>query len=561
MKYSENKMKFKNKKSVILTVIGCIVIIGAAVAAWRITASRTHIAFVNYQAVTLGQIAKANDNSSVRISELSPEELGDAGKYDMVFVNAMGLRITDEQRQQLIDAAEKGTPVMTTAVTNPQNNILSVDSVDVAYLKQYLTGGRGNYRNMLRYVRRFIDGKKLFAPMPGDPVLTASSLLYYPAPDDDLNFSSVREYEQYLRKSGKWKDNAPRIILTGRMGVPDPLIQSLEEAGNIVYPVNSIQLFISQGHADSVPADAMINMAHGRMSDDVTKYLEKANIPLFAPLNVNRDYDEWMADKMGMSGGFLSQSIVTPEIDGAVLPYSLFAQYTGDDGLPYVEAIPDRLASFTETVGNYTSLRRKSNADKKIAIFYFKGPGQTALVADGMEVAPSLFNLLTRLKAEGYRVDNLPATAEDLEKIINENGRIFNEYATGRKNDFVKHNSPQIISRADYDKWSAAALPDKMRQAVDSVDGEFPGHGLADDRGNLALARINLGNVVLIPQTPAGLGSDDFKIVHGTNAAPPHNYVASYLWARYGFGADALLHFGAHGSLEFTPRKQAALGS
>lgn len=561
MKYSENKMKFKNKKSVILTAIGCIVIIGAAVAAWRITASRTHIAFVNYQAVTLGQIAKANDNSSVRISELSPEELGDAGKYDMVFVNAMGLRITDEQRQQLIDAAEKGTPVMTTAVTNPQNNILSVDSVDVAYLKQYLTGGRGNYRNMLRYVRRFIDGKKLFAPMPGDPVLTASSLLYYPAPDDDLNFSSVREYEQYLRKSGKWKDNAPRIILTGRMGVPDPLIQSLEEAGNIVYPVNSIQLFISQGHADSVPADAMINMAHGRMSDDVTKYLEKANIPLFAPLNVNRDYDEWMADKMGMSGGFLSQSIVTPEIDGAVLPYSLFAQYTGDDGLPYVEAIPDRLASFTETVGNYTSLRRKSNADKKIAIFYFKGPGQTALVADGMEVAPSLFNLLTRLKAEGYRVDNLPATAEDLEKIINENGRIFNEYATGRKNDFVKHNSPQIISRADYDKWSAAALPDKMRQAVDSVDGEFPGHGLADDRGNLALARINLGNVVLIPQTPAGLGSDDFKIVHGTNAAPPHNYVASYLWARYGFGADALLHFGAHGSLEFTPRKQAALGS
>ncbi|MDE5723508.1 MAG: cobaltochelatase subunit CobN, partial [Paramuribaculum sp.] len=52
-----------------------------------------------------------------------------------------------------------------------------------------------------------------------------------------------------------------------------------------------------------------------------------------------------------------------------------------------------------------------------------------------------------------------------------------------------------------------------------------------------------------------------FKNVHGTDAAPPHNYVAAYLWARYGFGADALMHFGAHGSLEFTPRKQAALGS
>ena len=67
--------------------------------------------------------------------------------------------------------------------------------------------------------------------------------------------------------------------------------------------------------------------------------------------------------------------------------------------------------------------------------------------------------------------------------------------------------------------------------------------------------------MVLIPQTAAGLGDDEFKIVHGTEVAPPHNYVASYLWARYGFDADALIHFGAHGSLEFTPRKQVALGS
>lgn len=86
-------------------------------------------------------------------------------------------------------------------------------------------------------------------------------------------------------------------------------------------------------------------------------------------------------------------------------------------------------------------------------------------------------------------------------------------------------------------------------------------YGLKTDDGNLALARLVFGNVVLIPQTAAGLGDDDFRIVHGTDVAPPHNYVASYLWARHGFGADALIHFGAHGNLEFTPRKQVALGS
>ncbi|MDE7152237.1 MAG: cobaltochelatase subunit CobN, partial [Candidatus Amulumruptor sp.] len=285
------------------------------------------------------------------------------------------------------------------------------------------------------------------------------------------------------------------------------------------------------------------------------------NVPLFSPVTANRAYDEWRADKMGMHGGFLSQSIVTPEIDGAIRTFTLFAHFTGDAGLPYLDAIPDRLTDFVATVNNHIALRRKPEADKKIAIFYFKGPGQNALVAEGMEVAPSLFNLLTRLKAEGYTVTGLPADAAALEKLINENGKVFNNYATGARADFVNTRNPQTVTRADYDRWCDLSFSREMRADIDAVDGEFPGHGLSDGNGNIALARLQFGNIVLIPQTAAGLGDDDFKIVHGTDAAPPHSYVAAYLWARHGFGADALMHFGAHGSLEFTPRKQAALGS
>lgn len=550
-----------SKKKTILLSITCAGIVGAGFLLWNSLASRTRIAFVNYQAITLGQISKANDNSSVTIHELAPDQLDKAGKYDMVFVNGMGLRIDAGQRQLLIDAAEAGTPVLTTAATNPQNQINSVDSIDCEFLRQYLAGGRNNYRNMLRYVRKFIDGKKLFVDEPGDPVVAAGSLLYHPSADDDLAFGSVAEYEQWLRSQGKWSDTAPRIILTGQMGVADSLVRRLESTGNMVYPVSVIQPFIAAGHADSVQASAMINMAHGRMGDAVVRWLDSHNIPLFSPVNANRDYDEWMADKMGMSGGFMSQSIVTPEIDGAIRPFTLFAHFTGDDGLPTVEAIPGRLDDFVATVNNYTALARKANKDKKIAIFYFKGPGQSALVAEGMDVARSLYNLLVKLRNEGYNVDDLPADAAGLEKLIAANGRVFNEYAEGAQTDFVRNNNPQLISREDYDAWCDNAFSKEMRAEIDAVDGEFPGHGLKDDTGNLALARISLGNVVLIPQTAAGLGSDDFKNVHGTDAAPPHNYVAAYLWARYGFGADALMHFGAHGSLEFTPRKQAALGS
>ena len=75
----------------------------------------------------------------------------------------------------------------------------------------------------------------------------------------------------------------------------------------------------------------------------------------------------------------------------------------------------------------------------------------------------------------------------------------------------------------------------------------------------LAVARIDLGNVVLLPQPMAAVGDDAFAIVHGAKTAPPHPYIGAYLWAQYGFGADAMIHFGTHGSLEFTPRKQVAL--
>ena len=92
-----------------------------------------------------------------------------------------------------------------------------------------------------------------------------------------------------------------------------------------------------------------------------------------------------------------------------------------------------------------------------------------------------------------------------------------------------------------------------------ATDGEFPDSYLTTDNGALAVPRIDLGNIVLLPQNAAGKGDNSFKILHGTEVAPPHAYVASYLWSQYGFGADALIHFGTHGSLEFTPGKQVAL--
>ena len=554
----------KKRRILIVAAVAALLLIGFGV--WSKWLSTTRIAFVNYQTITLGQIARANDNPLVKIENLTAEDLAKADGYDMVFVQAMGLRLTEEQRTELEKAMKGGTPVVSTMITNPDNDFCSVDTADANRLKAYIdNGGRENYRNLLSYVRKHIDKKIIYAPEAGKVVERIYGLIYHADPDrpddEDKQFNSVAEYNKFLKEKGLWKDNAPAVIITGSMGEPKELIAELEKTGNVVYPVNSVQKFVENQHADSVNVSAIINMAHGRLGDAFVDYLKRVNVPFFAPLNVNRLEKKWESDNMGMNGGFLSQSVVTPEIDGALRPFALFAHYVGKDDLEYVAAMPERLGTFVQTLNNYIGLKHKPNSQKRVAIYYYKGPGQNAMTAGGMEVGPSLYNLLLRLKQEGYNVAGLPDSAEGLMQAIQRQGAVFNLYAKGAFDDFMKNGKPALVSKNDYDSWVKKTLRPEKYQEVVKANGEFPGEFMATPDGKLAVARVQFGNVVLLPQNAAGKGDNAFQIVHGTDAAPPHTYIASYLWTQYGFKADVLIHFGTHGSLEFTPKKQVALSN
>lgn len=548
-------------------LIGCGVLLGLvlAVVAWNAWFSPTKIAFINYQVINLGQISKANDNSFIKINILDVEDLDDITSYDMVFMNGMGLRITEEQRAKIEDAAYGGLPILTTAATNPANNIVSLDSIQIETLKQYLNnGGRKNYRSMLNYVRKYVDGKIVSVAEPEQVVARSNDLIYHIDPknpdDEELGFNTIAEYHAFLKSSGIYNESAPRVVVTGQMGEPTDLIRRLEESGNMVYPVRNMRTLINTQMIDSVNPSAVINMAHGRMGEYMVDYLKQQNIPLFAPLNVNRLVEDWENDKLGMSGGFMSQSIVTPEIDGAIRPFALFGHYKDEDGLQHAYAIPERLETFVQTVNNYISLKNKPNSEKKVAIYYYKGVGQNALTASGMEVAPSLYNLLKRMKQEGYKV-NLPASVKELEHLIQSQGAVFGAYAEGAFTEFMKSGNPELITKEQYEEWVKKSIRPEIYADVVALNGEFPGEYMVTEDGRLGVARVDLGNVVLVPQNMAGKGDNQFKVVHGTDVAPPHTYIASYLWTQHGFGADVLIHFGTHGSLEFTPRKQVALSS
>ncbi|KGN96006.1 hypothetical protein HQ39_03325 [Porphyromonas sp. COT-108 OH2963] len=564
-------MKRSSKKWGLWALICLLVVVSLGVA-WFKLAAPTKIALYNFPQFQVAGIALSNQDPMIKFEAVDAEEVDRLSKFDFVLGFAMGLKISEAERATIQKLADKGTPIYMSSVTNPQNDICNLDSIHIKAISGYLgSGNKLNYQNMARYIRKEIDKKVLFVKEP-QPVVENQSNVFFTSVDDKF-FASKETYESYLKSQNKFNEKAGRIAILP--GIHDPfsgnrehlnsIISSFENAGYMVYPI-ACDMDKRVAYLDSIQPDAVIYFPHGRImmgNGEVTvDWLKKRNIPVFAPLSIMQLREKWEADPMGMFGGFMGQSLVMPELDGAIYPYSLIAQEKDPSGLYLFKAMPERLKTFTEIVSNVISLKQKNNADKKVAIYFFKGPGQASLAAQGLETIPAIYNLLKRMKAEGYNVENLPKSVKEFEKIIMKQGAILSTYAEGAFDTFMKEGNPALVSKADYENWVAKSLTPERYADVISTYGEAPGSYMStmkDGVPHIAVSRIEFGNIALLPQPMAGLGDDEFAIVHGAKMAPPHTYIASYLWTQHEFKADLMMHFGTHGSLEFTPQKQVAL--
>ncbi|MBC8618222.1 cobaltochelatase subunit CobN [Parabacteroides faecis] len=540
---------------------------------WAKVAGTTKVALVNFPNYQVARMAKSLDTGFIDLKQLSIDDFDKLNRYDAILIFGMGIRMTDEHRAVLEKMKEKNVPVFSTAVTDPVNNISSLDSIQNKRVADYLTnGGSVNYRSLFNYIRKELTGKSAFTGEIKEPVEISSDVLFHL--DDERVFDTVADFEKYYKEKGFYKEKAPKVALIVGMAGPfdtnkdhlDSLIVSLERRNMNVYPVSGFASRLKM--LEEIDPAAVIYMPHGRLlmgqGEKAVEWLKAHNVPMFCPITINDTYDNWMADKRGMAGGFMSQSIVMPELDGGIVPFALNAQFIDDDGLYLFKNIPGRLAQFSDMVANYLRLQSLPNKDKKVVIYYYKGPGKNAMTAAGLEVLPSLYNFLKALKAEGYDLSALPATEKDFEALINEQGPVFNAYAEGNIQKYLNSGYPAWVSSPQYSTW----LEDIFSPAMQDTLIHKYGRGLGDyytrevdGIEQIAVTRIDLGNVVLLPQPTQGTGDNSFAAVHGSNEIPPHHYIASYLWVQKDFKADAMIHFGTHGSLEFIPGKQVALSS
>ena len=275
--------------------------------------------------------------------------------------------------------------------------------------------------------------------------------------------------------------------------------------------------------------------------------LAKLDVPYIcaAPLEF-QTIDEWEIDPRGMTPIEATLMVALPELDGSTMPMIFGGRR--NSGTPLEQrrmcVHPERAAKLAARVGRLVRLRKTNREKRKIGIVLFNFPpnaGATGTAAY-LSVFRSLFNTLQALKKAGYHVD-LPADVDALRQIILEgNAKTYGTLANvGAKipRDTHIRNETHLAE-------------------IEKVWGPAPGTQLSDGSSIFVLG-AELGNVFVGVQPAFGYEGDPMRLLFEGGFAPTHAFSAFYRWLDIGFGADAVLHFGTHGALEFMPGKQTGL--
>jgi cobaltochelatase CobN len=291
--------------------------------------------------------------------------------------------------------------------------------------------------------------------------------------------------------------------------------------------------------------------------------LARLGVPVVHAPSANRPAAEWRADDAGLTPLEVASGVALPEFDGRIIgPTFAFKEVVDDGetvGTPIIASrvVPDRVARLADLAVRHGRLRRTPPASQRVAVVLSAYPTKRSRLGNavGLDTPASVVGLLHALRDAGYRVDRIPASGDEL----------MAELAAGLTYDSPSLSPAQVAGAAgalgadDYGRFFAGLPPD-ARELVEDVWGPAPGTVYVDgDR--LVFPGLDLGGVLVTVQPPRGFGSDPIGTYHAPDMPPPHHYLAFYRWLDEGWGADAVVHAGKHGTLEWLPGKANALGA
>jgi magnesium chelatase subunit H len=439
-------------------------------------------------------------------------------------------------------------------------------------LQYWLAGSSDNFSSMVAMlVNRYASGERGRLTV-ADPVLYPDVGLYHP------------------RAPGRVTEDAaklPRVGTAGTVGLLllrsyvladnarhyDGVIAALEARGLNVIPAFAAGLdarpaieayFMRDGTpvVDAVVSLTGFSLVGGPAYNDARAAeatLAALDVPYITAHALEfQTIRHWEADARGLLPVEATMMVAIPELDGGIWPMTFGGRCgasdsgercAGCDGTACARdmvAHPERAGKLADRVAKLVALRRSERAQRRVAIVLFNFPpnaGATGTAAY-LGVFASLFNVLNGMKAAGYTLE-VPASVDDLrDAILKGNAERFGTNA----NVVARISADSHVRRTP---WLAE---------IERVWGPAPGRHQTDGRDLLMLG-LSLGNVVIGIQPAFGFEGDPMRLLFEQGFAPTHAFTAFYRWLRDDVSADAVLHFGTHGALEFMPGKQAGMSS
>ncbi len=467
---------------------------------------------------------------------------------------------------------------------NMTAGITGLPAGEVAALNAYFAyGGPDNLRNAFQRIRRLLDpaGETSPVPPPSPVPLDAvygSDRRLYASGDDFLRREGGRfsHYVGMLSYRSRWTD--------GDLAVEDAIQASLErrgigviaaytegspdrELGNLSFQQAVERFFCRDGRP---VIDLLINFQFfGVKAENGEDMFTRAadcfaalDIPVVRPAGLSgRTEAQWRESERPYAGE-LPTNFIVPELQGMIEPVHVSC----GDGRRRRTPIQDRVERLTGRIQSWLALRCKPNREKRLAVMLHNAPcsGVEATVgqAADLDAFQSAVDLLRRLEREGYDVAGIPENGEALRALIFSR-KAYSDFRWTSAEDIAA--SGGAFYRMDQEEYLSyyQRLSPEASEKMERSWGPPPGEAMVLD-GKILITGIAIGNVLVMVQPKRGCygakcTGEVCKILQDPACPPTHQYLAAYWYIRHGWGADAVVHLGTHGSLEYLPGKACGL--
>lgn len=299
--------------------------------------------------------------------------------------------------------------------------------------------------------------------------------------------------------------------------------------------------------------------------------LAELDVPILQGLCLTSGRAQWAENADGLSPLDVATQVAVPEFDGRVITVPFSFKEFDEDGLSTYVPDAERAARVAGIAARHARLRHLPASAKRLAVVLSAYPTKHARIGNavGLDTPVSAIRLLDELRTAGYDL-GAPGEVPGLEE--GDGDALIHALiaAGGQDPDWLSaeqlEGNPVRIGAADYTAWFDT-LPEELRSAVVDSWGPPPGEVYvdrsSDPSGEIVIAALQFGNVVLLVQPPRGFGENPVAIYHDPDLPPSHHYLAAYRWlaAPDGFAADAMVHLGKHGNLEWLSGKTLGMSA